>query len=224
MDLNVGMHAGQPCWATLQGVQLCGESTTAATAWTGTSPVLGDQSSPTNLLSLGGFGAAGLVSSEGVYIGEGLPPVPEKLATKIRAWKFVDMSEMLPEFWWQEAGKDDDTQSRSTTSQPRRRKKVTDITSWLQCYGLYVSVLASHCPEAIPELMAYMITVLRVSQDFEGSSWVTYDSAFRRQAEATGDRKWSWINPSMYSICFAGQARKTTRCDICLSIQHSSTQ
>ena len=176
-----------------------------------------------NLLPLSGSGA--MTRTAGVYVGEGLPPVPEKLAAKIRAWKFVDMAEMLPEYWV-EVTKDDESSSSSNapTQQPCRRKKVTDITLWLQCYGLYVSVLASQHPQAIPELMAYMIRILRVSQDFAGSAWVNYDSAFRRQADVTGDRKWSRINPSMYSICFAGQARRTARCDICLSSQHSTRE
>ena len=40
-----------------------------------------------------------LPPTSGVYIGEGLPPVPPKLAAKILRWDFVDMAEMLPEYW-----------------------------------------------------------------------------------------------------------------------------
>ena len=174
----------------------------------------------TNLLPLSSLGSK--ARSAGVYVGEGLPPVPEKLAAKIWAWKFVDMAEMLPECWHEPAKDEESTSSSTPTVQPRRRKKVTDINVWLQCYALYTSVLATQDPEAIPELLAYLITILRVSQDFAGSAWVNYDSAFRRQADVTGDRKWSCINPSMYSIYFAGQARKVARCNICLSSQHST--
>ena len=35
----------------------------------------------------------------GVYIGESLPPVPTKLASKILRWEYIEMVEMLPEFW-----------------------------------------------------------------------------------------------------------------------------
>ena len=35
----------------------------------------------------------------GVYLGEGLPPVPDKLAAKIRRGEFIEMGELLPEFW-----------------------------------------------------------------------------------------------------------------------------
>ena len=34
----------------------------------------------------------------GVYVGEGLLPVPTKLADRIRRWEFVEMGELLPEF------------------------------------------------------------------------------------------------------------------------------
>ena len=37
-------------------------------------------------------------------MGEGLPPVAEKVADKIRAWKFVDMAELLPEPWGSSSG------------------------------------------------------------------------------------------------------------------------
>jgi len=34
----------------------------------------------------------------GVYVGDGLPPVPQKLADKIHRWEFIDMGKLLPEF------------------------------------------------------------------------------------------------------------------------------
>ena len=44
--------------------------------------------------------------SRGIYVGEGLLPVPAKLAEKITRWKFVEMCELLPEFWSSFAPKD----------------------------------------------------------------------------------------------------------------------
>ena len=134
-----------------------------------------------------------------MYVGESLPPVPEKLAKKIYAWKFVDMAEMLLEHWWQDSGKEEEAvPSNSRASQTRCRRKITDLMTWLQCYALYVGVLAGSSPEAVTELMAYLVTILRASQDYTGEAWATYDAAFCRQAEVTGDKKWSRINPSLY--------------------------
>ena len=47
-----------------------------------------------------------------------------------------------------------------------------------------MAVVASVEPLAVPELMVYMGTIVRVSQDYDGLGWVRYDSAFR----------WSVIN------------------------------
>ena len=59
-------------------------------------------------------------ASEGVYLG--VPPVPDKLAAKIRKGEFVEMGELLPEFWSQRGEESDANRDKS-----RRSRKVTDI-------------------------------------------------------------------------------------------------
>ena len=66
---------------------------------------------------------------------------------------------------------------------------MTDIATWVQCFATYVGVLAGMSLEAIPELMAYLVHMVRVSQDFDSLGWVNYDSAFRRQAASTRKRQ-----------------------------------
>ena len=73
-------------------------------------------------------------------------------------------------------------------------------------------------PGSHPELMAYLVHNVRVSQDFGSLAWVNYDLAFCRQAASTGNRQWSRVNRSLYSICFSGVASK--RCDLCPSLTH----
>ena len=85
-------------------------------------------------------------------------------------------------------------------------------------FSTYVSVMSTVHPHAVPELLAYLIFILRASQDFGGVAWVTYNAAFRRQAFITGNHQWSKVNPSLYSICFSGVARTCTRCELCLSL------
>ena len=176
-------------------------------------------SNETTSLTVGTTAALG---SFGIYMGEGLPPVSDKIADKIRAWKFVDMAELLPEPW----GAPSLMQEGPSTSQERRKskKKVTDIVTWLECFAMYVGVMAGAHPKSVPELMAYMITILRTSQDFEDPAWITYDLAFRRQAAATNNRQWSRLNPTLYSICTAGKARKVTRCELCLNSDHTTKE
>lgn len=73
-----------------------------------------------------------------------------------------------------------------------------EIFMRMQCFCTYVSVLSGKYPEVVLEMMAYLITITQVSQDF---AWVQYDATFRRLAAITGNRCWSQINLSLYSIC-----------------------
>ena len=154
----------------------------------------------------------------GVYIGKGQPPVPSKLAEKIRRWEYVEMSELLPEFW----SRQEEGENKQVAA--RRRRQVTEIFTWVQCFCTYASVLSGSSPEAVPELLAYLVTITRVSQDYVGLAWVRYESSFCRLAAVTGDRRWSLVNPSLYSVCFTGRTQHSTRCDLCFSLTHTTKE
>ncbi len=132
--------------------------------------------------------------SEGVYMGEGVPPVPAKLASRIRRGEFVDMGELLPEFW------STPKEEGAKEAKSRRARKVDDIFIWLQSFASYVVVRGAAAPELIAELMTYQSTIVRLSRDFTGLAWVRYDQAYRRQAALTGHTKWSVINTTII-IC-----------------------
>ena len=106
----------------------------------------------------------------------------------------------------------------------RRSRKVTDILTWLQCFGSYVAVLTPGRPQLIPEMMAYMSTIIRVSQDYTGLAWVRYDAAFRRQAALTGNDRWSVVNTTLYTMCFTGMAASVKRCELCFASTHSERE
>ena len=146
--------------------------------------------------------------------------VPLKLMVRIRRHELVEMVEMLPEFW--PVAKPEESEPKK--GPPRWIKQVTDFQTWLQCFATYCSILGSQDPGTIPELIAYLIMIARVSQDFAGLAWVRNDSAFRRQAAITGNWKWSQINLSLYSICFMGRAEEVRRCVLCLSTVHPAAQ
>ena len=147
--------------------------------------------------------------------------MPAKLVTKILRGDFVEMGELLPEF--HALSRDEDGASRSDTKS-RRSRSVTDILMWLQCFGTYVSVLAPSQPDLAPELMSYMSLIIRVSQDYAGLAWVRYDSAFRRQAALTGNKRWSVVNSSLYAINFTGTAKAIPRCELCFATTHSDKE
>ena len=110
----------------------------------------------------------------GTKISDGLPPVPEKLVAKIRRGEFVELHEFpLPnalQSQWTLLGR--------FQGQGQGRGSTTVVSVWLQCFALYMGVLASSKPALVPDLMAYMISIIRVSQEFEGSAWMVYDDAY----------------------------------------------
>ena len=134
------------------------------------------------------------------------------------------MAELLPEFWSSLVPKDPGPTPAPRQGGLRRKRAVTDIAAWIQCFATYIIVMSTPHPDAVPELLAYLIFILRASQDFGGVAWVTYDAAFRRQAFITGNRQWSKVNPSLYSICFSGAARTGVRCELCLSLSHPTQE
>ena len=72
--------------------------------------------------------------------------------------------------------------------------------------------------------MTYQANIVRASQDYMGLAWVRSDSAFRRQAALTGLTWWSVINPTLYTLCFAGSARTATRCELCFATMHHTKE
>ena len=68
-------------------------------------------SSSSNLLQFVGEDLK--LPSEGVYVGDGIPPVPQKLAAKIRRGKFIEMGELLPELWTVK-GEDGEPENKSS--------------------------------------------------------------------------------------------------------------
>ena len=87
----------------------------------------------------GGSGSAG--PGAGVFMGEGLPPVPGRLVERIRKWEFLEMYELL--LTDQKGGEGGARQ----TSRARGQKRVQEISVWLQCFVVFVGVVAKSAPD-----------------------------------------------------------------------------
>ena len=70
--------------------------------------------------------------------------------------------------------------------------------------------------------MAYQSMIIRCYKDFEGLAWVQYDRAFHHQAAVSKNLDWSQVNTTLYSLCFAGRAKRSSICAHCLSDNHTS--
>ena len=88
-----------------------------------------------------GSSSAGL--GAGVFMGVGLPPVPGRLVEQIRKWEFLEMYELLPELLTDQIGGEGGARQ---TSRARGRKRVQEISVWLQCFAVFVGVVAKSSP------------------------------------------------------------------------------
>ena len=157
-------------------------------------------------------------------VSEGLPPVPGKLVKKILKGDFVDMAELLRD----NLEADRRVQGREaknadgSTSRLASRREVPDLLSWVQCFGVYVCVVASRHPGRIRQLLAYQTLIVREARRLGGKGWQAYDSLFRQQA-AVSSMDWSKLNSTLYAMTFLAQqgVQKVRSCLLCLESDHA---
>lgn len=97
----------------------------------------------------------------GATLSKGLPPIPYKLVNRILRGEFVDIHKLIPETWWVT---DPDLEIPENRLQSGNKWWVLDIRVWVQCFTCYISVMATKYPQQIPELLVYLIEIVRVSK------------------------------------------------------------
>ena len=150
---------------------------------------------------------------------------PKKLYERILNWEFIDLGELRPVGTLERLNPDPDPLKyviMSGMEVARAKKKpITDIFRWIECFTIYVAVLASKYPSVVPELLAYMLVIIKAQREYEEPAWRLYDEAFRDKAAAMGNKKWAQVDPHIYDQVFTGRACRTALCGICDSIGHT---
>ena len=155
-----------------------------------------------------------------VMIGAGLPPIPAKLVSKIEAGEFVDMVELLPDRFGIAKSRPGDESARPSK---HKQRTVTTILEWIQCFSIYLAVIAKKQPQRIPDLLAYQTLIIESQLEYQSDAWMGYDRRFRQRAAANPHTSWSTINTTLWNLAFAGKAR-AARCNHCFSLSHASNQ
>ena len=178
--------------------------------------------SPMDILADAALGSAALSTEQSKALHEAGPynpaaALPPKIVKRILSLEIVEMSDLWADIW------PDDPSTTETPNGPRRPEKlpVTNIRSWLECFGRMAAVLATRFPEKAPELWAYQISILHAAHTYEGANWVAYDRLYRREMLAKKDLNWSMSNPRLYSEAFTGRAKRHPQCPHCLSEDHA---
>ena len=155
----------------------------------------------------------GLGLEKAFSLGPGRSPIPPKLVAKIFSYKFVDLTELLPENL-------DDPLSDTTSftienstivpvsrSSARERKSDLDILPWVECFNSYISFIATHRPHRARDLLAYLALIIRTTKRFGGKAWFHYDRAFRREAEVNNVQDGGAMHTDLYNFHMSAATR-----------------
>ena len=110
-------------------------------------------------------------------MGDRLSPVP-LTQDRIGKAKYIDMYDLLFEFWITPCSKEEMALQRLASSMGH--KQTLEIHFWLLCFAVYMVVVDSKYQNWVLEMMACMIQIIRTNQKNE---WFAYVDACRRQAE-----------------------------------------
>ena len=93
-----------------------------------------------------------------------------KLVKQILNLEFVDIPELIPESWKFE---EEATSSSCQHTHASHRGLVMDIRLWIERYST-VSVLASHFPTKVPQLMSYQKAIVKTHRTYAGQGYLWY--------------------------------------------------
>ena len=160
-----------------------------------------------------------------ISLGRGIPTLQRKVVDRILNWEYIDFNDLPPARGNTKLSPTvppNVVLIQSAEAMSGQRKLIPDLTTWMQCFSIYTSVLATKHVEYIPELLAYSRDIIRASRQFKWPSWVIYDATYRRHMAETGQRDWSKVDPSIYARCFTGWARPPSWCTLCVTLDHDT--
>ncbi len=158
-------------------------------------------------------------------VGPGLPAISRRIWDRIKANEYVEFMDLPP------ARGKAKSLSQELEGQivvvpaadlAQSRKVIPDLPTWLQCFALYTAVILKDQPERATELMAYQSVIAKASLRYKWPSWIMYDVSFRQEMAGVTGTSWAKVEPSIYSLCFTGQALSTDNwCHNCQTLDHT---
>ena len=82
---------------------------------------------------------------------------------------------------------------------------MTSILKWVQCFGIYIAVVAARYPEKFRT--CYQAVIIEAHMEYDGNTWLGYDRHFHQTAAASTDTIRARIDPTLWNMPFTGQVR-----------------
>lgn len=178
----------------------------------------------TNNHQLSGSHNSPMVSGSAFRFSTTAPPIPAKLANKVRSLQFVDLKDFLPDnisvFRSMEKLDSPQIASFPTSARPKFRE-VNSLLTWVTCFSTYVAILASSHPHLVQSRLAYMSIIIREARKNGGDGWKAYDTIFRQNAAEDPTADWSRLDSSLHATTFiADRGSSTHFCRLCCDSDH----
>ena len=148
-----------------------------------------------------------------------LSSVPTKLGQRILNDEYVNLDELLPEnlskqpkeqVCWQASA---DAHAPLTISLPdtTARRKVVDMSSWVQAFTHYAATVLRWAPERAAELIGCQALISQAFQNFQNSVVLAYNREFRALISQSAGRRLDEVDTTLWAMKFTGQARSSCR-------------
>ncbi len=152
-----------------------------------------------------------------------MSPFPPKLVEKIRALKFVDMKELLPDnimLLKSIEAIHPNSFTLAPANKPRFRE-VQSLLTWITCFASYIAILSETHPHMVRPLIAYECLVIREARKNGGQGWMLYDRIFRQNAQEDPSVDWTKLDASLHASTFlAMRSAPGVVCPWCFASDH----
>lgn len=159
-----------------------------------------------------------------VVVAPGIPAIKKWLVDSILAGECIDLAELPPAKGRSKSltgSLEGQVVLLHATDYFQAKRLIPDLSTWLQCFAIYMAIVIHQHPTRATSLLMYMSTISKLSQKFKWPSWVIYDYTFRQEAAESGKSDWSRVDSSIHAQCFNGMAKSTEGwCRFCHSLDH----
>ena len=85
------------------------------------------------------------------------------------------MAELLPDHLGTAEMRAGDNQTKLVKT---RQRVVTNIVEWVEFFAICVAVLSKIQPQRVPEMLGYLILILKAHTEYTRDWWLGYDRRF----------------------------------------------
>ena len=140
-----------------------------------------------------------------------LPPLPEKLRSKISKREYIDFNELLSDNMYPHPSFASSQNNFTLTVDPQdattlafvpsqhKKRRIDGLSSWLEAWNVFLRSTISIYPSLAPDLLTYQVQICKFSRKFKASAWLVYCTAFRYMAALHVAMSWGKVNEQLYN-------------------------